>query len=90
MLPTEIHVVLNNLSHGWEFGHQASLLPLYRKGCLRVMLHVGEQERSLLSSLPTWPPRSKLSWNIPKVEDQSDGFLCLSLAFKNRAPPNTL
>lgn len=49
-----------------------------------------EQERSLLSSLPTWPPRSKLSWNIPKVEDQSDGFLCLSLAFKNRAPPNTL
>lgn len=52
MLPTEIHVVLNNLSHGWEFGHQASLLPLYRKGCLRVMLHVGGagEKPSLLTS----------------------------------------
>lgn len=45
-----------------------------------------EEKRSLFSSPLAWLPRSKLSRNIPKVEDQSDVFLCLSLAFKNRAP----
>lgn len=83
---------LNKHGYAWEMGHQTSLLPLYRWGCLGVMPMLLAQERNLISSPLAQSPEFKSNWDVSKVKNQPDNFFpCISLAFKIRvgSPPQS-
>lgn len=81
---TEAHEVLNKQICGWEQVLSHYFFSFTDEVVWESFFRFLELEKSLLSSPPTWPPRSKLRRNISKVENQSHVFLCISLAFKNK------